>query len=102
MANTNVRFEDIKRGTSGILFLGCPHRGSDTASIGQIVARIARVTLFLKPKTQLLESLERDSEQLHDLSEEFSYMHSQFKIVSCYEQKETALTRIFRPMSSMV
>lgn len=100
-ANTNARFQDIKNSTTGVLFLGCPHRGSDSASLGQIVARIARATLFAKPKTQLLESLEKDSEQLYDISEEFSHMHSLFKIVSCYEQKETTITR-FLPISTMV
>jgi len=91
MANTpHSRFENIKTATFGVVFLGTPHRGSPQANMGHIVAGLARIA-FKGPQTQLLKTLERDSNELDTLSEEFSNLHSVLKIVSCYEQKKTKM-----------
>lgn len=96
MAQQQQKFEIIKNATYGIVFLGTPHRGSDLASLGQTLARIAKVA-FKNPKIQLLKILEENSQQLQDLSEQFSNLHSLFHIVSCFEQKETVFKKgLFR------
>ncbi|KAF8533089.1 hypothetical protein BDD12DRAFT_763082, partial [Trichophaea hybrida] len=84
-----------------IVFLGTPHRGSDTASMGQIVANLAKVA-FRRPQTQLLEMLEKDSHELDALSHEFSLLHSALKIFSCFKQKETKIRRGWFGIRSMV
>src|SRR4051794_30063408 len=88
MARSDPRFEIIKTATFGIVFLGTPHRGSDATSMGQLVARLAKVA-FYRPQTMLLDTLKRDSNELDTLSHQFSHMHASLKIVSCFEQKET-------------
>lgn len=69
------------------MFLGTPHKGSQLANLGQKLAKTAGVAFQAKP--HLLKSLKEDSEQLQDLSEEFTNLHSLFQIVSCYEMKPT-------------
>ena len=101
MANTpNSRFAHIKRCTFGIIFLGTPHRGSPQARLGQIVASLAKAA-FKNPQTHLLKSLERDSNDLDILSEEFANLHTTLKIVSFYEQKETSISYLKKRVVGM-
>jgi hypothetical protein len=87
-ANIDPRFEVIKKSCYGLVFMATPHRGSDKANLGKIMANIWKISLT-RPKTQLLEQLEKDSLALQDLSDDFRYMHSQFQIASFVEEKET-------------
>lgn len=100
-AGGSNRFEAIKKSTYGILFLGTPHKGSESVSLGRIVAQIAKIS-FQDPKTQLLKSLKENSKELQDLSVEFSKLHSLFRIVSFYEQKETVFGKGIFAKSKLV
>ena len=79
-------FQHIKIATYGIIFLGTPHRGSGKADIATVVADVIKTT-YPGIKTQILESLRRDSIVLRDLADDFRNIHSQLEIVSCYELK---------------
>jgi len=74
------------------MFMGTPHRGTELASFGQMVANMARVA-FKKPSLQLLEVLEHDSQALQDLLEDTSTILSSIPVISCFEQKETKLSK---------
>jgi hypothetical protein len=70
--------------------LGTPHRGSDYADIATPVANVIKLT-YPRFATQTIESLRKDSFVLQDLADDFRHLHSDFYIVSCYEQKPTKL-----------
>lgn len=58
------------------------------------MAKIASVA-FGKRRTQaqLLKTLRENSQQLQDLAEEFTELHSLYKIVTCFEQKKTSISK---------
>ncbi|KAI9766755.1 MAG: hypothetical protein M1839_004772 [Geoglossum umbratile] len=95
-------YGSILPSTAGILFLGTPHRGSATANIGSIAARIAKKTVIFETNTGLLRSLERDSKDLFDKANQFCNICETAKIYSFYEtlsmgrrvivERESALT----------
>lgn len=94
MAHAQPKFESIKNTTYGLVFLGTPHRGSDLASLAETVAKIASVAFGKRRiQTQLLKTLRENSQQLQDLAEEFTELHSLYKIVTCFEQKKTAFSK---------
>jgi hypothetical protein len=65
------------------VFMGTPHRGSDLASWGKILAVIAKAA-FLHP-TKNLKDLENNSSTLMDVSEDFRSIVGKYYIVSFYE-----------------
>jgi hypothetical protein len=78
--------------TRGIVFLGTPHRGSDTASYGKIVFTLAQVFSGQSANTKLLRALEKDSETLDRISKGFFETweaHKQIHVKSFFEEKET-------------
>lgn len=88
IANNERIFQHVKVATYGIIFLGTPHRGSHYANIGTAVANVIKLT-YPGIETQIIESLRKDSFVLRDLADDFRNLHSDFRIVSCYEQKPT-------------
>lgn len=56
--------------TKFIIFLGTPHRGSQSAGWGEIAANLARVALKDSNK-KMLQSLEVNSVELDNIHEEF-------------------------------
>jgi hypothetical protein len=77
-------FHHLKTATYGIIFLGTPHRGSDKANIAIKVATMVKM-IYPGMQTQIIQSLQKNSSQLQDLGDNFRNLHSQLKIVSCYE-----------------
>ncbi|KAL9628880.1 MAG: hypothetical protein Q9164_007118, partial [Protoblastenia rupestris] len=94
------RHFDIFNAASGIVFLATPHRGSSKASIGKMLVNISKVSLK-QNKTQLLAELERENPSLTDLTEDFSRLHSHFKIASAYEMASTDVS-LFLPKIMIV
>jgi hypothetical protein len=64
------RLGRIMSATRGIIFLGTPHRGSTKASLVQVVASVAQVTLQ-SVNNSLIRDLERDSPTLDRLRDSF-------------------------------
>jgi hypothetical protein len=82
------------------VFMGTPHRGSDLASWGKILAVIAKAA-FLRP-TKNIKDLENNSSTLMDVSEDFRSIVGKYYIVSFYE--DTKIKRISKevPQSSIL
>lgn len=72
--------------TAGIIFLGTPHRGSMTANLGGIVAKIAEVAMR-NPNTQLLDSLSPDSNFLESQRNQFSLVSEKINVACFYEER---------------
>jgi len=68
--------------------MGTPHRGSNIATWGRLLAGIAKAA-FLSPKTELLNDLKANSKSLNTLSEDFIKITSKYKIKSFYEEDKT-------------
>lgn len=91
-ANIDGEFANLKTCCYSLIFMATPHRGSDKANMGKLLANIAKVS-FKRPKIQVLRELEANSLLLQDLSDDFRHLHSQFRIASFFEQKETVVSR---------
>lgn len=76
--------------TYGILFLGTPHRGSSTASLGEVAYGI-RTAVTKMPNLNLLRALRKNSPMLQQISDAFSQNQSRFniQIASFHEELET-------------
>lgn len=66
--------------TSGVVFLGTPHRGSEKTGLGQIVAKIA-VLALRQPNDKLLKNLEKDSDVLERQRRSFASISENFPVV---------------------
>ena len=72
--------------TVGIIFLGTPHRGSEKASYGEVLAKVATKVMH-KPAPALAKALRVNSEALMRLTTDFRFQMSQYKVCSFYEMK---------------
>jgi hypothetical protein len=81
---------EIYKNTKGVLFLGTPHRGSDKASLANIVANVATLVLR-QPNKQLLQSLEPSSSTLEYLRNSFTTVSQHMRIVCVREENPTAI-----------
>ena len=84
LADHGNTFKDIRLSTVGILFLGTPHQGSDTAVYGVWLAQAAG------HDTTLLRSLRRSSGVLYDIARDFEASHSGTDTVCYYEEKNAS------------
>ena len=77
------------------MFLGTPHRGSEKASYGNILADVA-TTVMHKPSSRLTSALQRNSPELLSLTSEFRHQLPNYQVVSFYEMQP------MKPFSSLV
>jgi hypothetical protein len=70
---TNQSFSAVYRHTLGSIFLGTPHRGSHSASIGVTASRAARA-LGISANDRLVKALLEGSETLERINEAFAPM----------------------------
>ena len=64
--------------------MGTPHRGSEKASYGQVLERIA-TTVMNKPRSSLLTALKSNSNFLMQLTTDFRHQFHNFQVFSFYE-----------------
>ncbi|KAN0120203.1 ankyrin [Hyaloscypha variabilis] len=83
IATNETPYNSIANCTRGIVFMGTPHRGSDLAFWGKILASIAKAA-FLHPTKNITE-LQNNSSTLMDVSEDFRSIVGKYSIVSFYE-----------------
>ena len=67
-AQNEAKYESIKYHTKGIVFLATPHKGSNFANYGKILASLA-TRLTNRPPPKLLDALRKNSETLLNLTE---------------------------------
>jgi hypothetical protein len=79
----------------GILFFGTPHRGSDKATYGKVLATVAQ-KLSHRPSPRLIKALETNSDVLLRLTSDFKFQLPRYGIVSFYEQRPMG------PLASLV
>jgi hypothetical protein len=89
-AHIEPRYRCVEEMTIGILFFGSPHRGSEKAAYGDILAKIAS-TVLNRPNSSLLSALQTNSNELMRLSSEFKFRLPQYQVVSFYELKPMAM-----------
>lgn len=99
-ANASTRWKYIAPATFGIIFLGTPHRGSKSASLGKIAYRITEIA-SRSPNVQLLKGLERNSEILERIGDSFLQTIDRHKI-RLYTFREEQETRKYLFFSTMV
>lgn len=83
--------KEVVSNTSGIIFLGTPHRGSNAASYGRIAYLLTKTFAFQSANTKLLTALEKNSETLDRISTEFFHTLETYKnlrIASFSEEKQ--------------
>ncbi|OKL64272.1 hypothetical protein UA08_00936 [Talaromyces atroroseus] len=85
-----TRLKNITPLTFGICFLGTPHRGSSTASIGKIAYTATRAATR-RPNVRLLRELEQNSDTLDRIGSEFlqTIQRHALHIYSFREEYET-------------
>jgi hypothetical protein len=73
------------------LIIGTPHSGSGIARPGKVIANIISACSQSKPPVKLLETLEKDSEVLFDIAENFVHISPKLQLVSFYELEMTPI-----------
>ena len=104
-ATHHPQFIDVYKYTSGIVFLGTPHRGSSTASLALTLAKIVRVDPgALRVNQDLLRELQRNSSQLDEINQEFAHVPGveSLSIGSIYETRVTKHIGIIAERSSAI
>ncbi|KAK5994802.1 Vegetative incompatibility HET-E-1-like protein [Cladobotryum mycophilum] len=97
-------YSQVLRSIIGIVFLGTPHRGSDTANLGSILGTIVNIcaatstggVLSRTVRTGLLDHLTRDSSVLQELLLSARNRFRNIAVVSFYETEPTP------PLSTLV
>ena len=77
-------YSDIRLSLAGIIFLGTPHQGSEAAKYGLWFAQMQGL------ETGLLESLKRNSVDLHHIARDFEASYADADIVCYYEDKDAS------------
>lgn len=85
-AHREPQYRVIKDHTLGIVFFGTPHRGSDKANYGRILANVATGVMH-KPKSRLIDALQSNSETLMKLTSEFKFEAPNMEIITFYETR---------------
>jgi hypothetical protein len=95
-AGGTPRLRNVSNAVHGVCFLGTPHRGSSSASIGKLFYQIATAATR-RPNLRLLQGLEKNSETLDRVSKGFNQtiLKYDIHISSFREQKETRKFFIF-------
>ena len=83
-------YKDVLDNTKGIAFLGTPHRGSDSAWWGTVVANIVRgLSIGTSTNSRLVSNLKKDSSALGSISTQFVHRTKGIRIYTFYETQKT-------------
>ena len=86
-------YKDVLDNTKGIAFLGTPHRGSDSAWWGAVVANIVKgLSIGTSTNSRFVSDLKKDSSSLGSISSQFVHRTKGIRIYTFYETKKTGST----------
>lgn len=84
----NSRYHNISASVKGVMFMGVPHRGSDTAFWAKALAQLANIPLLGGLRTGLLNDLTPKSILLGNICDQFVERGKDLQIFSFYERKK--------------
>ena len=94
---------DVYRYTSGILFLGTPHRGSSSADLGLILPNIVRAAGLVPVNQDLLRLVQLESRGLNEMNQGFLHVAGESLLIgSFYETQATKRLGIITARSSAI
>lgn len=85
-ARLESRYQSMQDATLGLIFLGTPHRGSDKATYGKVLAMVAQ-SVTHRPSARLLTALQTNSDVLLRLITDFRFQLPDYQVYSFYEQR---------------
>jgi hypothetical protein len=80
--------------TYGIIFLGTPHTGAETAKMGNLLHKMANAMIpgkLLKSEPQLINALQMNSETLQNINVEFTNFQKRFNLFFFHETQRTSM-----------
>jgi hypothetical protein len=80
-------YADLRLSVSGIIFLGTPFQGSKEAKYAQWLAKLIRLQEAEGHKYTLLNTLQKDSRELHSLSVDFWRSYGEYDMTCFYENR---------------
>ena len=87
--NHSSHYKTLLDQVRGIVFIGTPHRGSDVAYWAGFLARALHALQFsTSTNNSLLPTLERNSKQLSDVSQQFIERGTGLQIRTFYEKEK--------------
>jgi pimeloyl-ACP methyl ester carboxylesterase len=92
-ARDNSSYSSILEATYGLVFFGCPHRGSRGSAPGQIAADVARFLSQDKAKNDLLDCLRKNSLFTQEATERFRHQLERYNVISFYETRPMLVPR---------
>ena len=97
LAKLDDSYRQLRNATHGIIFFGTPHRGGNSARLGDIASTIARGVLR-NPQNNLMEALKTDSIFADSLVQSFRHQLEDYRIISFYETRPFKGLGLVRPM----
>ena len=91
-AHDEAEYNSIKDSTRGIFFFATPHKGSEFANYGKVLATVVTI-VSNRPRPNLLAALENNNEELSTLTEKFTTLPRNFQISTFYELKPMGIFR---------
>ena len=83
----SLRYNSLITAIKSVIFMGTPHRGSDSVNWSKILGRLANIPMLGNIKTDLLKDLQPKSELLMTISSDFVERGAGLSIFSIYERK---------------
>ncbi|PYH65901.1 LipA and NB-ARC domain protein [Aspergillus vadensis CBS 113365] len=90
-AHEDPKYNSIRNNTSGLVFFGCPHRGTKGVELGKIAAKVARFVAKGHASNDLLDCLEHNSLFTRQMTSRFSHQLEDYRVISFVEGKEVFL-----------
>jgi hypothetical protein len=91
IAQAITKHLEIRESAKAIIFLGCPHFGSDFAKWGVVAAQILYP---LGSNPVILQGLEYGSLLLHDLHRRFIDSSSEAIVINFFEERKVRILRL--------
>ncbi|KAK5202499.1 hypothetical protein LTR41_011753 [Exophiala xenobiotica] len=83
-ARLESRYQSTNHATIDLIFLGTPHRGSDKATYGKVLANVVQFISRIPPP-RLLSALQTNSDVLPQLTTNFRFQLPDYEVYSFFE-----------------